>query len=127
MLLKLIFVIAARVATALRIALTDLSSRLMLLSVTFKIRNTAEIVAVCRADRKRARYSVELGMARPIGGYHAWYWVGSGAGRYSNGWRNGRLVIVAKLRSHDVGVGMVVESVIVRYIWDLEVGPKMQV
>ncbi len=125
MLLKLIFVIAALVATALRIALIDLSSRLMLLSVTFKIRSTAEIVAVCRADRKRARSSLDLGMARPIGGYHAWYWVGSGAGRYSNGWGNGRLVIVAKPRSHDVGVVMAVESVIVRHIGDLEVGPKM--
>jgi len=124
-LLKLIFVIAALVATALRIALIDLSSRLMLLSVTFKIRSTAEIVAVCRADRKRARSSLDLGMARPIGGYHAWYWVGSGAGRYSNGWGNGRLVIVAKPRSHDVGVVMAVESVIVRHIGDLEVGPKM--
>ncbi len=123
-LLKLIFVIAALVATALRIALIDPSSRLMLLSVTFKIRNTAEIVAVCCTDRKRARSSLDLGMARPIGGYHAWYWVGSGAGRYSNCWGNGRLVIVAKPRSDYVGV-VIVESVIVRHIRDLDVGPNM--
>lgn len=86
MLLKLILAIAALLATALRIALIDLSSRLMLLSMTFKIRSTAEIVAVCRADRTRARSSVDLGLARPNGGHRICYWVGSGADIHSSGW-----------------------------------------